>query len=218
MRKFRILGSRMTAIIMAAVMVVCSAPMTAYAEEADKTEEMETVSVEAVSDEAEVMAEEDLLPVDEPQEVPEVLSEPEETETDEAETDEPEMEEPVSDDSSVDREEKLGMLYYVNGQYYYFYGETTDGVVYKLDLEGTLSVTGTGPMISYDHFTRYPWYDDRDKVTSVVIGEGITSIGQYAFYDCYNFISVTIPESMKTIEALAFLDCSLKNVTIPEGV
>ena len=41
MRKFRILASRMTAIILAAVMVVCSAPMTAYAEEADKTDEIE---------------------------------------------------------------------------------------------------------------------------------------------------------------------------------
>ena len=53
----------------------------------------------------------------------------------------------------------------------------------------------------------------------VVINEGITSIGSYAFYDCPLLKNVTIPSSVTLIGDGAFGKCSsLTNVTIPEGV
>ena len=53
----------------------------------------------------------------------------------------------------------------------------------------------------------------------VVIPEGVTSIGDQAFYSCDNLTSVVIPEGVTNIGVLAFMNCdSLASVVIPEGV
>ena len=65
-------------------------------------------------------------------------------------------------------------------------GSCGDNLTWTLTDDGVLSITGTGAM--YDYGTgidaRAPWYDNRDAITSVSIGDGVTSIGSYAFYDC----------------------------------
>ena len=64
----------------------------------------------------------------------------------------------------------------------------------------------------------YAFYDC-DGLTSVTIGESVTSIGDYAFYDCYGLTSVTIGESVTSIGDGAFRYCSgLTSVTIPNSV
>ena len=61
--------------------------------------------------------------------------------------------------------------------------------------------------------------DCRPNVTSVIIPEGVTSIGDYAFRDCSSLSSVTIPNSVTSIGDKAFYGCSsLTSITIPEGV
>ena len=51
------------------------------------------------------------------------------------------------------------------------------------------------------------------------ISHSVTSIGEYAFYNCYGLTSVTIPNSVKSIGHSAFQDCSgLTSVTIGNGV
>ncbi len=56
-------------------------------------------------------------------------------------------------------------------------------------------------------------------VTDLVIPEGVTSIGEYAFYNCAGLTSVTIPDSVTSIGAGAFFGCSgLTSVTIPDSV
>ena len=51
-------------------------------------------------------------------------------------------------------------------------------------------------------------------MTSVVIPNSVTSIGQYAFARCYNLTRVVIPSSVTSIDTMAFLFCSnLSNVT-----
>ncbi len=90
--------------------------------------------------------------------------------------------------------------------------------------DGTLTVSGTGAMDDYD-YNEYgevvpsPWYNYSDKITSVEIQNGITSIGNYAFYRCEELTSITIPNSVTSIGTDVFSDCtSLKSVTIPDGV
>ena len=56
-------------------------------------------------------------------------------------------------------------------------------------------------------------------INEVIIGAGITSIGNYAFIDCASLNNVTIPNSVETIGDGAFYYCkALKSVTIPNSV
>ena len=62
-------------------------------------------------------------------------------------------------------------------------------------------------------------YLNGEEVTDLVIPEGVTSIGKYAFQNCYYLTSVTFPESLKSIDEYAFNRCEgLTSVTIPDGV
>ena len=57
-----------------------------------------------------------------------------------------------------------------------------DGLIWELDDEGTLFITGYGEMIDYD----LPWLDRSSEITYVVIDEGVTKIGASAFAGCEN--------------------------------
>ena len=92
-----------------------------------------------------------------------------------------------------------------------------------LDDDGTLTVTkmegGEGRMDDYQDYRRSPWYKYAAKVKSLVIGEGVTVIGQRAFEECVNLETVTLPEGVTTIEYASFKGCTgLKTVTIPSTV
>lgn len=82
----------------------------------------------------------------------------------------------------------------------------------------TLTVSGTGDMINYAGGDT-PWYDVIHNVQSIVIEDGVTSIGDYAFSEAYSVTSVTIPDGVMKIGADAFSDCFfLPEITVPETV
>ena len=57
------------------------------------------------------------------------------------------------------------------------------------------------------------------KFTSIIIGDSITSIGNYAFSECSSLINVTIGDSITSIGEYAFSECSsLINATIGDRV
>ena len=104
-------------------------------------------------------------------------------------------------------------------------GTCGENLTWTLDGDGTLTISGTGKMYDYD-YSDYkkaaPWIRDMYKIKSVVIEDGVTSIGSEAFYatDGYpNITKVTIPSSVESIGGRAFHDCTaLTEVTIPNGV
>ncbi len=95
--------------------------------------------------------------------------------------------------------------------------ESNDSMTYKLSADGVLTISGTGKMNT--DYSSVPWKNDRDKIISVVIEDGITSIGDYAFSSCANLRSVSIPKSVTSIGSGAFSSCSsLTDILITERV
>ena len=93
---------------------------------------------------------------------------------------------------------------------------------WKLE-DGTLTISGTGNMpdfsINVNNRTTAPWDSQRDKIKTVVIKDGVTSIGKYAFFWCSGLTSITIPNSVTSIGEHAFANCSsLTSITIPNSV
>ena len=81
-----------------------------------------------------------------------------------------------------------------------------------------LTISGTGKMKNYVS-TTHGWMEYSFYIKSVVIMDGVTSIGDKAFYFCENLTSVTIPNSVTEIGAKAFRGCEkLTAITIPNSV
>ena len=92
-------------------------------------------------------------------------------------------------------------------------------VTWSLDDAGTLTISGTGNMENYNRFARTPWHDKAEKIKSIIINDGVTSIGDNAFKYCNKLTSVTLPNSVTSIGDYAFEFCAnLTSITIPEGV
>ncbi len=84
---------------------------------------------------------------------------------------------------------------------------------------GDLVIYGSGPMYDYSSSSSVPWFEYSSQIKTVEIRQGVTSIGNFAFYSCYNLTSVTIPAGVTSIGNYAFRGCSrLTSVEIPEGV
>ncbi len=99
-------------------------------------------------------------------------------------------------------------------------GTCGDNLTWSLDfVDGVLTISGTGAMANYSSSDSAPWYSYRNGIKSVIISDGITRIGDGAFIDCTQAISITIPESVTTIGWLAFDNCSsLISITVPDSV
>ena len=99
-------------------------------------------------------------------------------------------------------------------------GECGDFLTWSFNPDtGVLTIAGTRTMYNYSDSSLVPWSSYRELITSVVLLEGVASIGDYAFCDCPALASVTIPESVTSIGRYAFCDCpALTSVTIPESV
>ncbi len=86
------------------------------------------------------------------------------------------------------------------------------------DSTGTLTISGTGAMVDFQNDNNR-WNNSMETIKNVVINEGATTIGKFAFQYCDNLESVTIPNTVTTIGDYAFRSCdSLESITIPDSV
>lgn len=91
------------------------------------------------------------------------------------------------------------------------------GLQWKLTKSGTLTISGNGSMPDYSASGEQPWYAHNDKIIKIVIEDGVTRIGNCAFWESGAF-SVEIPDSVEAIGNSAFRDGSLIAATIPASV
>ena len=86
-------------------------------------------------------------------------------------------------------------------------GTCGENLTWKYDSEGTLTISGTGEMPDYDG--NAPWSNyTYASIYSIIVEDGVTSIGESAFCVCRQLQTVTIPESMMKIGKYAFDACS----------
>jgi len=92
-------------------------------------------------------------------------------------------------------------------------------LLYKGEAEHIVIPDNLGITRIGDRAFRIMWSFPNENLKSIVIPEGITSIGNGAFEECYNLTSIILPEGLVSIGLSAFSNCrSLKNITIPESV
>ncbi len=96
-----------------------------------------------------------------------------------------------------------------------------DNIVWEITDTGVLKLIGEGEMYDYSHTEKVyaPWYEYRTTIKSIEIGEGITYLGSYAFYDCKKATAVSIPETVTDAGKSLFENCTaLKDVVLPDSL
>ena len=87
-------------------------------------------------------------------------------------------------------------------------GADGNNITYTLYSDGLLEITGTGEMMDDTNWGgSMPWCDYRESITSVTISDGVTNVGDFAFYNCQNLVTVSIPDSVTSIGDHAFYQC-----------
>ena len=107
-------------------------------------------------------------------------------------------------------------------------GKDGSNVTWTLDSAGLLTISGTGAMADYEsktdsasgeEITTAPWGNQAKMVKTVVIEDGVTGIGNYAFYCCTDLTGVNMGSTVTSIGTDAFAACiGLTSVTIPDSV
>ena len=98
-------------------------------------------------------------------------------------------------------------------------GTCGENATYTLSDDGFLTISGTGAMADYAAASDCPWYAQREQILSVVIEDGVTAIGDRAFYSCTALKKVNLGSGITSIGEFAFYSCTaLKEVNIPAAV
>ncbi|MCM1047572.1 MAG: leucine-rich repeat domain-containing protein [Clostridiales bacterium] len=96
-------------------------------------------------------------------------------------------------------------------------GSCGENLTWTLSEDGTLTISGTGDMDDYSTPDQLPWHDV-ELIKKVIIEEGVTSIGNEAFWECTQLMSVEIPGSVTCIGSNAFEHCGFTSITLPDSV
>lgn len=99
-------------------------------------------------------------------------------------------------------------------------GEDGDNLTWTLNMNtGVLTISGVGEMDFYSLAQETPWHDYHKQIETVVVEQGVTSIGRYAFGNCIKLTKVILPDSLKKIDWQVFSGCTnLAEIDIPDSV
>ena len=211
MKKLKV-TSAILSVAMSVSMVI--APVTVMADETsvpeetqiEKPEKQETKETEKPS----IKETEKQEPEESQKEEPAETDKQEASEEKEPETEETEVsQKPVAE--AEDKKEALNAI---------ASGKCGKNLKWSLSNDYVLTISGKGSMYGYSDKSLAPWIADYyQKITKIVVSNGVTAIGSYAFYWCENATSVSLPSTLKIIANHAFYKCDgLKEIKIPANV
>ena len=94
-------------------------------------------------------------------------------------------------------------------------GTCGDNLAWTLE-NGVLTISGSGAMTDFSKDVSAPWMEVADLIQCVKVGEGVTSVGDMAFYHCTNLTAVSLASTVKSLGELAFAGCySMTQISIP---
>ena len=97
-------------------------------------------------------------------------------------------------------------------------GDQGGNVTWMLYSDGTLVISGSGAMADYAQASP-PWLEYCDSIKTVRIDQGVTAVGEYAFWFCTALSGAVISEGITSIGEGAFYACAeLKQVTLPQSL
>ena len=92
-------------------------------------------------------------------------------------------------------------------------------MIWSIDTDGCLFIRGEGDIPDFFVDNSPPWLDCSNTVLSLRIGEGIVSVGSYAFFGMDNLSELALPQSLQFICSDAFRECTkLTAIELPDTV
>lgn len=99
-------------------------------------------------------------------------------------------------------------------------------VEWSLSGDGVLTVSGNGAIPDFNKYGEAspntgdrPWSRYRDDIRKLVVGQGVTRVGDRAFQGFEELVSVELAESVKSVGSWAFQNCyALEDASLPEGI
>lgn len=116
--------------------------------------------------------------------------------------------EPIAEEEIVDLEsleQNSITSYSIENETMAYEGQCGENATYHFDTDtGTLTISGTGDMYSYNYDDTKPWDSFRNKVKTLIFKNGVTSIGSHSFMRMDNLTDVQMCETLNIIEDYAF--------------
>ena len=96
-------------------------------------------------------------------------------------------------------------------------GSYSENIKWTLDADGVLTLSGEGEIP--DLTESAPWSSRRADIQTIIVEDGITSIGKDVFIGLEDLTSVSLPKGIKSISDNAFYKCiNLKTINFPDGL
>ena len=90
-------------------------------------------------------------------------------------------------------------------------GKDGNNLTWTVYDDGVLEISGSGEMADYSQYST-PWKHLRNQISEIIVCDGVTRIGDYAFYELESCTKLTAAESLTSVGNGAFTYCHINSV------
>ena len=92
---------------------------------------------------------------------------------------------------------------------------TIDTINWVVSAEGVLTVSGEGAIPAYTKSANAPWTAYAKNITKIVVSDGVTEIGAYAFYNLTKATTIEVADSVEKVGQLFLRDSGITEIALP---